>query len=491
MGIHYLQAPIFGNAEQRTMLGAGFHNIGRGVLRASDASMVNKIEAHYGERCGHIPMDAEQAFLLVETPSATIERQVAYLAQLFQKELRMTDFAEFACLGRERAAEQTLVVPYIHVPEANQQIRALLGEVEIWGLPASMVHLLKNKASFYAFADELQLPGFALPEYTIASVHNLVPASLTLLKEIEALYAQAGLSAHYPLGVMLRGAESDGNYGCSLLTMHDGQITIIQDGDALHPITALDWTEALAIARDQLIATMNLEKEERIVISRFLDLEDSPGMSLVLLNGEVASLGWNGQLQLEGSKACVGTSSYEPKNNYLSTLQEAGEDETERFFTMLLRQAAVRCNVHFNDIRGIANLDIMLPGPLERHLQQRLQRPQVPYLAECNPRWTNYTDAILAVLNAYRRTPTIAAMREVIRQGIFTIDKQFIPVHLDPTLVRTHLSEQDEALGQLGIKIISRMTHNPMGLILAGERVQARRELDRIIASLASTLDQD
>ena len=86
--------------------------------------MVNKIEAHYGERCGHIPMDAEQAFLLVETPTPAIERQVAYLAQIFKKELCMTDFADFARLQRE--APQTLVVPYIHVPEANQQIHELL-----------------------------------------------------------------------------------------------------------------------------------------------------------------------------------------------------------------------------------------------------------------------------------------------------------------------------------------------------------------------------
>jgi hypothetical protein len=487
MGMHYLQEPLFGNSnntQQYPTLGAGFHNVGRGVLRASNVAMINKIEAHYGERCGHIPIDAEQAFLLVETPTPAIGQQVAYLEQIFQKELRMTNFADLADLQRE--AHQTLVVPYIHVPETDRQIRDLLGEqVEIWGLPASMVDLLKNKASFYTFTSEIQLPGFALPEYRIASVHDLLPATLALLKEIEELYARADLSAHYPLGVMLRGAESDGNYGSSLLTMQNGQITIIPDGDASHCTTATDWTTALEIARNQLTATMNVEREERIVISRFLDLEDSPGMSLVLQRGEIASLGWNGQLQLDGSKACVGTISYIPKNDYLNSLQEEGEGETERFFTTFLRQAASKCNIPFNEVRGIANLDIMLPGPLERELQQRLHRPQAPYLAECNPRWTNYTDAILAVLNANRRTPTIAAMRDVIREGIFTIDKHPLPERLDPVLVRAHLLEQDEAMREDGIKIISRMTHNPMGLILAGDRTRARGELDRIVMMLA------
>ncbi len=422
----------------------------------------------------------------MESPSPAVEEQVAYLARLFQRDLHAISFAELAQLQDGQPGQKTLVVPYIRVPETEQAIQAALKDTEVWGLPPDMVDLLKNKARFYEFAAELQLPGFQLPEYVIVSVHHLLPATLSLLQQIEALYQQAGLAADYPVGVMLRGAESDGNYGCSLLTMEGAQITIVQDGDSLHPITATDWESALTIAQSHLLSTMNTAKEECIVVSRFLDLEDSPGMSLVLLNGQVASLGWNGQLQLEGSKACVGTSSYLPKNAYLSRLQENGEDETERFFTKFLQAAAARCQVDFNEIRGIANLDIMLPGPLERRLQQQLQRPQLPYLAECNPRWTNYTDAILTVLYTSQRVPTVSAMRDVIREGIFTIDKHLLPAHLDPALVRTGLSEQDEALSQLGIRIISRMTHNPMGLILIGESAQARQELDRIVNQLAN-----
>jgi hypothetical protein len=448
--------------------------------------MIERIEAHYGERCGHIPLNTGQAFLLVkEDSSEEVKQQVAYLSRLFQRDLHAISFTQLARLQQEHAGQKTLIVPYIRVPEADQQVNAALSETEVWGLPPAMVDLLKNKARFYEFAAEIQLPGFALPDYTIASIHNLIAPTLALLKEIEELYQQAGMMGHYPVGVMLRGAESDGNYGCSLLTMEGSHITIVQDGDSLHPISASDWMSALTIAQSHLLSTMNPAKEERIVVSRFLDLEDSPGMSLVLFNGEVASLGWNGQLQLEGSKACVGTSSYLPKNAYLSELQEDGEGITEHFFRACLQQAATKCQVDFKDIRGIANLDIMLPGPLERHLQQRLQRPKLPYLAECNPRWTNYTDAILTVLHASQRIPTVTTMREVIREGIFTIDKHPLPVQLDPMQVRASLSEQDEALDKLGIKIISRMTHNPMGLILTGERVRARQELDRIVNELA------
>ena len=476
------QTPLF---TARPALGAGFHNIGRGVLRASNATMIEKIEAHYGERCGHIPLVAEQPFLLVESITPAIEQQVAYLARLFQRDLQAITFAELAELQQEQEAQRTLIVPYVNVPEAEHQIyRALDKETEIWGLPASMVDLLKNKARFYETAAELHLPGFALPEYSIASIYELLPAALTLLHQIEELYRRAGLTNTYPLGLMLRGAESDGNYGCSQLTQQGTQVIVTLDGDAQHPLSLHDWSAALTAAQSHLLSTMNPIKEERIVISRFLDMEDSPGMSLVLLNGEVSSLGWNGQLQLEGSTACVGTSSYLPKNDHLARLQESGEDATERYFTELLRQVAQKCQIDFNEIRGIANLDIMLPSTLERQLQRNLGREELPYLAECNPRWTNYTDAILTILNTQQRTPTVAAMRQVIADGIFTIDKHLLPEHLDPYLLRAHLSEQHEILGQSGISIICRMAHNPMGLILTGERVQARQQLDQMINAL-------
>jgi hypothetical protein len=476
------QTPLFAG---RPTLGAGFHNIGRGVLRASNETIIETIEAHYGERCGHIPLVAEQTFLLVDTVTPAIEQQVAYLARLFRRDLHAVTFAQLARIQQEQQAQRTLVVPYVNVPEAEQQIRSALGtETEIWGLPSSMVDLLKNKARFYEIAADLQLPGFAIPEYTIASVYELIPASISLLRQIEELYYRADLAEDYPLGLMLRAAESDGNYGCSQLTQEGSRVTVIQNGEAQYPISLPSWQEALTIARSHLLSTMNPAKEERIVISRFLDMEDSPGLSLVLLNGEVSSLGWNGQLQLEGSTACVGTSTYLPKNEHLARLQESGEDRTEQYFAALLRQVASRCQVDFDTIRGIANLDIMLPGPLEQQLQRKLKRQELPYLAECNPRWTNYTDAILTVLNMQQRTPTVAAMREVIEDGIFTIDKHFLPEQMDPSLVRSCLIEQDEAMNQSGVKIICRMAHNPMGLILTGERVQARQQLDRLVNSL-------
>jgi hypothetical protein len=240
------------------------------------------------------------------------------------------------------------------------------------------------------------------------------------------------------------------------------------------------------VAQQHLISTMDVQKETRVVISRYLDFVDSPGISVVLLDGEVASLRWNGQLQLKGSKACVGTSSYNPGSAALQHLQQLYEEPTAAFFEALLRRTAERCQINFASIRGVANLDIMLPGPLEARLQQRRKAPRVNYLAECNPRWTNYTDAILAVLGVTKREPTVANMRAVIREGISTVDKYPLPEHLDPTVVREWIFERDALLQRDGTRIICRMAQKPMGLIFAGDVHLAQREFEQIVTNLAT-----
>lgn len=479
--MNILNESLFASARKRE-IGAGFHNIGSGVLRASNKKMVDKLEAHYGERCGHIPFDAHKIRVLVDVPTPAIEAQVAYLSQLFGKEIKAVTFE---ALYRENApGEHLLVVPYVNVPETEQRIQAMVG-AESWGLPAKMVHLLKNKADFYQLADELDLNGFRTPDYTISTIYDLHADAWKFLAQLEALYSDAGVASTYPLGLVLRTAESDGNYGSSLLYARAGSILLLQDGDADGITSYQDWNDALLAAQKNLLATMNLQKETRIVISRFVDMADSPGMSVVLLEGHVESLRWNGQLQGPDSKACVGTSSYIPKNAYLRDLQVRYEDQTTDFFTSFLKQTATKCGIDFSTIRGVANIDVILPSEMELDLQQR--RKQVPshYLAECNPRWTNYTDAIMTIMGVNRKEPTVNTMRAVIREGIFTIDKSFLPLHVDPALVREYVWKIDDILKQDGTRIICRMTKNPMGLIFAGDVQKAQQEFDTVVAMLA------
>jgi hypothetical protein len=349
-----------------------------------------------------------------------------------------------------------------------------------------MTHILKNKADIHNLVADIGLEHIGVPDFIISSVHSAARNASYFLKRIEALYHDADLANVYPVGVVLRAAESDGNYGCCIVHKDDRHVVVVRDGDGEHLQQYKRWEEALAMSQAYLLATMNLAKEERVVISRYLDLADSPGMSVVILDGQVVSLGWNGQYQKPGSKACVGTSSYHPQDTYTRQMQQEYEIPTAIAFEHFLRTVAIRCGIDFETVRGVANIDIMLPGPLERVLQQQRGQQNVHYLAECNPRWTNYTDAIMTILGASQRDQTIQHMQSAIAQGVLTVDKYDIPSHIPPQLVREQIFDCDTRLQACDTRIICRMSTNPMGLIFAGDVPRAQQEMDAIITRLAT-----
>lgn len=405
---------------------------------------------------------------------------MAYLSSLFGKDVVPTTFDDLK-LEKERSPELVpLVVPYITVPEIETPLHNELG-AEVWGLPGKMTHVLKNKASFYALVDEFAMQGFSSPEYTVATIYDVAREAESFLGQLEDIYQQAGLAAAYPLGVMLRAAEEDGNYGCCLVYENAGRILVVQDGDSDHAQYYTNWQDALTTSQAHLAATMNVRKEARVVISRYIDVADSPGISVVIMENQVHSLGWNGQLQKPGSKACIGTSTYVPRTAYLKRMQQTYEEETAAFFEGFLRRTAQRCGIEFASIRGVANLDIMIPGELEKELQRQRKLPESNYLAECNPRWTNYTDAIMTILGANRRDQTISHMRNAIAEGIATFDKYPLPGNVNPLDVRACIAERDEALKREGTRIICRMAKNPMGLIFAGDIARAQQEMNTLL----------
>ena len=54
----------------------GFHNI-NGILRFSNPTFVAKLASHYGERCGHIPLDADKLRVLVEDATPAVESHIS------------------------------------------------------------------------------------------------------------------------------------------------------------------------------------------------------------------------------------------------------------------------------------------------------------------------------------------------------------------------------------------------------------------------------
>src|SRR5438105_15606499 len=82
-----LHRSLFATPTPRT-LGVGFHNVGEeGVLRASNETMVKKVQHYYGERCGHLPLHTSNVRVLVDFPSEDICTQMAYLSTLFGKDV--------------------------------------------------------------------------------------------------------------------------------------------------------------------------------------------------------------------------------------------------------------------------------------------------------------------------------------------------------------------------------------------------------------------
>ncbi|HYK86025.1 MAG TPA: hypothetical protein VEV19_11700 [Ktedonobacteraceae bacterium] len=480
MSRNILHTSLFASPDPAA-IGVGFHNVGsEGVLRASNEDMVKYVQHYYGERCGHLPLDASIIRVLVDVPTPEIRAQMAYLSTLFAKDILPITWDELKRERENAPALSPLVVPYINVPEIETRLHSELGAAS-WGLPGKMTHVLKNKASFYQLADELGLEGFYTPDYTVATIAHVAEEAERFLRRIEDIYQQAGMAQFYPLGVMLRASEEDGNYGCCLVYEHAGGIIVVQDGDSDHLQYYTGWQEALAISQEHLAATMNVRKEARVVISRYIDFADSPGTSVVIMENQVISLGWNGQLQKPGSKACIGTSTYIPKNTYMQHMQQTYEEQTAAFFETLLRRTAQRCGIDFASIRGVANLDIMIPTELERRLQRQRKQSEGNYLAECNPRWTNYTDAIMTILGANRKDQTISNMKAAIADGICTIDKHPLPAHLNPQHVRACIAERDAILKQEGTRIICRMAKNPMGLIFAGDVARAQQEINTLL----------
>jgi hypothetical protein len=464
-------------------VGVGYHNVGSGVLRASHADMIKKISAHYGERCGHLPLDAEHLYVLVALHSPTGDAQIAYLSALLGKTVHAVTETELQEQLSQHETAPALFVPYINVSQTDSWVRSVFGG-ESWGLPSAMVDILKNKASFYNLLDEFDLADWRAPEYCIAQLIDLPQAAHAFLAAIETLLSETGLN-EYPLGVMLRAAESDGNYGCCLLYEERQRVALIPNGEATSLMTYPNWQEALLDAQQILEATMDLRKESRIVLSRYIDLADSPGLSLVLLNGEVVSLRWNGQLQEAGSKACVGTGSYRPRTEALARLRDQYEPQTVAWFTTLLQNAARHCGIDFSTIRGLANIDIMIPSPLELELQRRRGQRIMGYIAECNPRWTNYTDAIMSVIGANRQAPTAQQMLATIDRGILAVDKYKVPIPIDTQQLRARIAEVDQSLQADGTRIICRMATHPLGVIFAGDVARAQQELARIIAAMS------
>lgn len=445
-------------------LGVAIHNVGTGgVLRSSSQEVRDYVGLHYGMRAGHIP-DAAKIGVIVQQPTQEVVEQADYLSGLFGKRVHVLDEAELA------RHSSPLVVPYINTPETSRRIEE---KAIVWGLPSPIVDRLKNKAESTDLAKQL---GIDLPDFKICETEEILEAGIFLVKQTKAAYEQAGLISDYPVGVIIRAAESDGGYGNAELFENGKSITVICNGEAKDAVDFSKWNEALEYAKGAIVASVDSSTlDKRVVLSRRIDIEASPGLSIFIKDGEYYSLGWNSNVQQsDHGKASVGTTTFKPNSEYARRVQEIHEEKTARQLATLVWETAKATTTQGNEITGFVNLDMLIPGALERrYLQLKGRGSDLVYFCEVNPRLTNWTDALLLTLWVTQGKQTFEAMYSAAKRGVLTLDK--VPVRSkNPQILRDRVLAADQELAeQYDSRLILRMPKTPTaGVVIIGNTAQ-------------------
>ncbi len=468
---------------ERRAVGVGFHNAAD-VLWASDRAVQEAVKKHYQQRGGHIPLDnVDKTFMLVQEHDDPTTSQFHYLSDITGRRIEPKTIEEIKQESRKTLSQKPLVVPYIKLPLTETYLERELG-ADVWGLPGTVVSVLKNKAEFHERILRAEIDGLHVPDFIVTDVDDLTINSEEFYRtHVKDLYKRFKMDG-YTHGLVLRPAESDGNFGAGVVREENGHVLFMPDGKMEGASRHPTFNSALARSQEYMRSTMNSVKEKRVVVSRLIDLADSPGMSVAVLDGQVISLGWNGQIIKDGT-ACVGTSTYRPKDEYLQQIQEENEEKTAGAFSVLLSQLTKGQGIDLQTVRGIANIDIMIPGERERELQRKRGGDPHLYVAESNPRYTNMTDGVLTAVAAQRLPQTVRSMRVVTAAGIVSEDKYALPAGVDPKAVRDEIYKSDLKLKEEGTRVIARMTVAPMGVIFLGNTELARRELTNVVHKLA------
>ncbi len=400
-------------------IGVLYHNVGYGVLRGSDEATQQRIHEYYGSRGGHLPDGYESAVLVPDAGNVEVQKQFEYLSEAMDRNIRVIDISAYKNLkGR------ILLNPYINIDTVSRDHSG--PDIVVWGLPHELTDRLKNKVhsntDIQRLSEETDIP-LAIPDMWISHIRELPEVGLTAVTQIQAMYDQYTPEYNQFFGVIFRNGEADGGYGNVVMKRtKEGYWDVCPNAGEVYQLQNIE--DALLLSQNFLRQSMNEAIEPRVVINRLIEKEDSPGMSVLFLGGEVHSLGWNGQIPSKSGEACVGTMKYVPTNEYLRRYQDRHEEESAWAFAQYVYAVSEAQGIDPTSIHGIANVDIMIPGKLEQLFLARSNRnPDVVYVAECNPRWTNYSDAVSLVAWVKGFPLTVEGFKQVIQEGIVAVDK--------------------------------------------------------------------
>lgn len=471
------------------------HNVigEHGLLWSAEDILQDKVGAHYDPRAVDQLMYSENKHGVVLSPdeSHDFQEQLRYRGAIAEAVINsIKDISEIKTEGASRA----LYIPYVRMADPTPPNGVEWG---YYGLPPEVTRSLKNKAEFHNWLSE---NGYSqhIPNYRVCNVEEMTQVSYSMLRQINEMYKEVGVD--YPPGLMIRAAESDGNFGSGYLVQANkdkfvgdkltrkGDILFMPDGKSKDARAFTDWEGAIKFAQQHVTDSMNLASEPRVVLTRFLDLESTPGQSAVVTEGTIHCLNWNGQWVEPGDSACTGTTSYGLIGN--EKVEEKYFEQGREMFTSILSK-------HLNEaereeVYGMANIDFMVVGKKEKELWQkvtsneRLRRrylhtkkagnsfqpnaynPDNLLIAEINPRDTNWTLALKAVLPALGRQHTLKALTNLASGNeikIATRDAWTLPEGVSAKEAREKLFDFHQQLKREGAGFILRMPDNPAGII--------------------------
>ena len=468
------QESIFSNGKTPDF-GIGYHNVGTGVLRGSSPDVSNAVNTRYGARLGHLPPAMNGHFTLMppDVQTQTNLLHLQYLSLMYG-----VDIKAITPEDANRLPGSRLLVPYINTAD----VKIVNGpETTTWGLPAEIVDRLKNKVLSHKDMQNYAIEGICPVDFKITDTNELIADSSRFLTDIRTNYQKVDMESNYPVGLMIRPDECDGGYGNATLQEIKGKIVFTPNGDIEGTIEFDDWESALKEARQHVIASSK-SADTQVVISRLIDVEDSPWMTIIILDGKPFSLGWNGQIFNNGSRACVGTSTFNPSSAHSYKIKSEYEEESVNALTKYINTVATDTDTDLSKVRGVVNVDFIIPGPKEREYLLKTGRdPDTLYVAEFNPRWTNGSDAAAAAVWSTTRQHTPDEYIRVVNEGLLAIDKERVSPG-DPEQRYQTTIDLNRRLREDGSGVILRMPgYDTLGVIYWGDTTYARAEFLKVI----------
>ena len=495
-----------------------WHNIvgKEGVLCAAAAATSARAKHHYAPRAvDHIPYTTEKPLFVATDRPDTVHAQLEYRGAI--SGLNFTPIKstyELYAYGVKSA----LFLPYIRLSDIKLDADI---QWHRYGLPPDLTQHLKNKAIMHRWLLQVGLTQ-NMVNFVACNIDDIPSAGQRMLTQIKAMLDDLGMSDTYPLGLMVRGAQTDGNYGAGFLHQlhHDdlftgakaGQILVKRDGNATDADVYDEWGPALQALRDHIDATTNRDVEQNVVMSRFMDIDIAPGMSAILEGGKLHFMDFNGQYIAPGSSACTGTTSFDHQ------FRDQANPIRQAYYTQSTEMLQAICDKLFegradrDHINGNINIDMMVVGPKEAELWKRSEGtkwrdnanrfdddyapvpydPQYSRFAEINPRETNWTLALKAVLQAEKRPITIKAMQDLAAGRdirLLSRDHWQLSRFDDADMLRTAMLEHHQYLQSQGEGLILRMPDNPAGVIVYTRNADYAR-LDEILKGAAAVLEK-